>query len=230
MDNDQKACIYLDHNAVIKKTDEVDGMFKNNNLKATYKNQVLIFEPVDHIGALDEKTIYFKNTFYDTEFLKFILAYMQSRNVHGIVLAKIKNQYIDAKVTDEQLRELLGGDLDNSNFIKSAKDYDNALDMIAESPLYNPERVISENKEYQKSMKAACGLYKDICEKCSPELYTFIDALVSAYENDMLSVIFKLAFKQGYFAAAAIAENVYVKKADRSLDDFEFEDIDDEAF
>ena len=46
----------------------------------------------------------------------------------------------------------------------------------------------------------------------------------------MLAVIFKLAFKQGYFAAAAIAENVYVKKADRSLDDFEFEDIDDEVF
>ena len=225
-----KAYIYLDHNAVIKKTDEVDRMFKNNNLKATYKNQVLIFEPVDHIGTLDEKTIYFKNTFYDAEFLKFILAYMQSRNVHGIALAKIKNQYIDAKVTDEQLREILGGDLDNSDFIKSAKDFDNALDMIVESPLYNPESAISQDKEYQKSMKTANGLYKEICEKCSPELYTFIDALVSAYENDMLSVIFRLAFKQGYIAAAAIAENVYAKKTDRSLEGFEFEDFDDEVF
>jgi len=230
MDNDQKACIYLDHNAVIKKNDEVDGMFKNNYLKATYKNQVLIFEPVDHIGVLDEKTIYFKNTFYDTEFLKFILAYMQSRNVHGIVLAKIKNQYIDAKVTDEQLREILGGDLDNSDFIKPKKDFDNALDMIAESPLFNPERVITQDKDYMKSMETASNLYKDICEKCSPELYTYIDALVSAYENDMLTVIFKLAFKQGYTAAAAIAENVYIKKADRSLEGFEFEDIDDEVF
>ena len=229
MDNDQKACIYLDHNAVIKKTDEVDGMFKNNNLKATYKNQVLIFEPVDHIGALDEKTIYFKNTFYDTEFLKFILAYMQSRNVHGIVLAKIKNQYIDAKVTDEQLRELLGGDLDNSNFIKSAKDYNNALDMIADSPLYNPERIINEDKHYQENMKAIGKIYKDICEKCEPEIYPNLDALTAVYEENMLSVIYKIAFKQGYLVAAEIYKNLYDNR-NEDFEVFEFDEDDDEWF
>ena len=229
MDNDQKACIYLDHNGIIKKSGDIEQLFSKAYLKAILKDDVLVMKPVDSLGTLDEKTIYF-NTFYDPQFLQFVISYFQSKNVHGIVLARIGEEYIDTKISDEQLRKTLNGDLDNSDFIKPAKNYDNALDMIAESPLYNPESAISQDKEYQKSMKTANGLYKEICEKCSPELYTFIDALVSAYENDMLSVIFKLAFKQGYFAAAAIAENVYVKKADRSLDDFEFENIDDEVF
>lgn len=228
MDND-KACIYLDHNAVIKKAGDIDGLFAESYIKAILKDNVLVMQPVDSVGSLDEKTIFF-NTFYDLQFLIFILSYLQSRNVHGIALSRIGEEYIDTKISDEQLREILGGDLDNSDFIKPAKDFDNALDMIAYSPIYNPERVISQNNEYQQSMKTANSLYKDICEKCSPELYTYIDALVSAYENDMLAVIFKLAFKQGYIAATAIEENVYVKKADRSLEDFEFEEIDDEVF
>ena len=229
MDSNQKACIYLDHNSVIKKSGDIEQLFSKSYVKAILKDNVLVMEPTDSLGSLNEKTIYF-NEFYDPQFLQFVLSYFQARNVHGIVLARIGDKYIDTKTSDDQLREILGGDLDNSDFIKPSKNYDNALDMIAESPLYNPESAISQDKEYQKSMKTASGLYKEICEKCSPELYTFIDALVSAYENDMLSVIFKLAFKQGYFAAAAIAENVYVKKSDRSLDDFEFEDIDDEVF
>ena len=228
MDND-KACIYLDHNAVIKKAGDIDGLFAESYIKAILKDNVLVMQPVNSVGSLDEKTIFF-NTFYDPQFLIFILSYLQSRNVHGIALSRIGEEYIDTKISDEQLREILGGDLDNSDFIKPAKDFDNALDMIAYSPIYNPERVIFQNNEYQQSMKTANGLYKEICEKCSPELYTFIDALVSAYENDMLAVIFKLAFKQGYIAATAIEENVYVKKADRSLEDFEFEEIDDEVF
>ena len=229
MDNDQKACIYLDHNGVIKKSGDIELLFSKAYIKAILKDNVLVMKPVDSLRTLDEKTIYF-NTFYDPQFLQFILSYFHARNVHGITLARIGEEYIDTKISDEQLREILGGDLDNSDFIKSAKDYNNALDMIAESPLYNPERVISENKEYQKSMKTANGLYKDICEACDPQIYANLDALVSTYENDMLAVIFKLAFRQGYFSAAAIAENVYVKKADRSLDDFEFEDIDNEVF
>ena len=229
MDSNQKACIYLDHNSVIKKTGDIDVLFSKVYVKATLKDNVLVMEPTDSLGSLNEKAVYF-NTFYDPQFLIFTLSYFQVRNVHGIALTRIGDEYIDTKISDEQLREILGGDLDDSDFIKPAKNYDTALDMIAESPLYNPERVISENKEYQKSMKATSGLYKDICEACDPQIYASLDALVSAYENDMLSVIFRLAFKQGYFAAAAIAENVYVKKADRSLDDFEFEDIDDEVF
>ena len=228
MDNG-KAYIYLDHNAVIKKSGDIDGLFAESYVKAILKDNVLVMQPVDSVGTLDEKTIFF-NTFYDPQFLIFILSYLQSRNVHGIALARIGEEYIDTKISDEQLRVILGGDLDNSYFIKPKKDFDNALDMMAESPLFNPENAITQDKDYLKSMKTVNGLYKDICEKCSAELYTYLDALVSAYENDMLAVIFKLAFKQGYIAAAAIAENVYVKKADRSLEDFEFEEIDDEVF
>lgn len=40
--------------------------------------------------------------------------------------------------------------------------------MIADSPLYNPERIINEDKHYQENMKAISKIYKGICEKGDP--------------------------------------------------------------
>lgn len=185
-------------------------------------------EPVDSVGTLDEKTLYF-NTFYDPQFLQFVLSYFQACNVHGIMLARIGNEYIDTKCSDDKLREILGGDLDNSDFIKPKKDFDNALDMIAESPLYNPERVIGENEEYQRSIKNASQLYKDICEKCEPEIYSDLDALTAVYEEDMLSVIYKIAFMQGYLVATEMYQNL-INNQNTDFEVFEFDEDDDEWF
>ena len=135
MDNDQKACIYLDHNGIIKKSGDIEQLFSKSYVKAILKDNVLVMEPTDSLGSLNEKTVYF-NTFYAPQFLIFTLSYFQARNVHGIVLARIGDEYIDTKTSDEQLRKTLNGDLDNSDFINPAKNYNNALDMIAESPLF----------------------------------------------------------------------------------------------
>ena len=234
MDNeDKKAYIYCDNKGVLQKAGDIEGLFSKAFLKVTLKDTVLKMEPVDNAGTIDQETIYFKNTdngFYNPQFLIFILSYLQSKNIHGIALTKIGNEYIDTKSSDEQLRKILGDDLDESDSIKPAKDYNNALDMIAESPLYNPERIINENKEYQEIMKMASSIYKNICEKCDPEIYSNLDALTAAYEEELLPIIYRIAFKQGYLVASEIYQNLY-NNHNKDLKDFEFEDItDDEWF
>lgn len=230
---DNKAYIYCDSKGVLQKAGDIKGLFSKAYLKVTLKDTVLKMEPVDNLGTLDQETVYFKNMdngFYNPQFLIFTLSYLQSRNIHGIALTKIGNEYIDTKCSDEQLRKILGDDLDESDFIKPAKDYDNALDMIAESPLYNPERIINENKEYKEIIKMASSLYKNICEKSDPEIYSSLDALTAAYEEDLLPIIYRIAFKQGYLVASEIYQNLY-NYHNKDLKDFEFEDIiDDEWF
>ena len=135
MDNDQKAYIYLDSKGVLQKAGDIEGLFSKAHVRVTLKDTVLKMEPVDSMGTLDQETVYFKNTFFDPQFLIFALSYLQSKNIHGIAFTKIGNEYIDTKCSDEQLRKILGNDLDTSEFVKPAKDYNNALDMIAESPL-----------------------------------------------------------------------------------------------
>ena len=232
MDNDNKAYIYCDSKGVLQKSGDIEGLFSKAFVKVTLKDTVLKMEPVDNLGILDKETVYFKNMnngFYNPQFLIFSLSYLQSKNIHGIAFTKIGNEYIDIKCSDEQLRKTLGDILDTSDFVKPAKDYNNALDMIAESPLYNPERIINENKEYREIMKMASSLYKNICEKCDPEIYPNLDALTAAYEEDLLPIIYRIAFKQGYLVASEIYQNLYAHKTD--LKDFEFEDItDDEWF
>ena len=228
MDNDQNAYIYLDSKGKLKKAGDIDGLFSKAHVRVTLKDTVLKMEPVDSVGTLDEKTLYF-NTFYDPQFLQFVLSYFQACNVHGIMLARIGNEYIDTKCSDDKLREILGGDLDNSDFIKPKKDFDNALDMIAESPLYNPERIINEDKHYQENMKAISKIYKGICEKGDPKIYSELDALTAVYEEDMLSVIYNIAFKQGYLVAAEIYKNLYDNR-NEDFEVFEFDENDDEWF
>ena len=228
MDNDQNAYIYLDSKGVLQKAGDIDGLFSKAHVRVTLKDTVLKMEPVDSVGTLDEKTLYF-NTFYDPQFLQFVLSYFQACNVHGIMLARIGNEYIDTKCSDDKLREILGGDLDNSDFIKPKKDFDNALDMIAESPLYNPERIINEDKHYQENMKAISKIYKGICEKGDPKIYSELDALTAVYEEDMLSVIYNIAFKQGYLVAAEIYKNLYDNR-NEDFEVFEFDENDDEWF
>lgn len=229
MDNDQKAYIYLDSKGVLQKAGDIDGLFSKAYVKVDLKDTVLKMEPVENIGTLDQQTVYFKNTFYDPQFLQFVLSYFQACNVHGIMLARIGNEYIDTKCSDDKLREILGDDLDNSDFIKPKKDFDNALDMIAESPLYNPERIINEDKHYQENMKAISKIYKGICEKCEPEIYPNLDALTAVYEKDMLSVIYKIAFKQGYLVATEMYQNLY-NNQNTDFEVFEFDENDDEWF
>ena len=228
MDNDQKAYIYLDSKGVLQKAGDIEGLFSKAHVRVTLKDTVLKMEPVDSMGTLDQETVYF-NAFYDPQFLTFILSYFQACNVHGIMLARIGNEYIDTKCSDDKLREILGGDLDNSDFIKPKKDFDNALDMIAESPLYNPERIINEDKHYQENMKAISKIYKGICEKGDPKIYSELDALTAVYEEDMLSVIYKIAFKQGYLVAAEIYKNLYDNR-NEDFEVFEFDEDDDEWF
>lgn len=214
MDNDQKA-------------GDIDGLFSKAHVRVTLKDTVLKMEPVDSMGTLDQETVYFK-AFYDPQFLIFALSYLQSRNVHGIALAKIGDEYIDTKCNEEQLKEIID-DLDTSEFVKPAKDYDNALDMIAESPLYNPERTITEDKHYQENMKAISKIYKGICEKGDPKIYSDLEALTAVYEEDMLSVIYKIAFKQGYLVATEIYKNLYDNR-NTDFEVFEFDENDDEWF
>ena len=228
MDNDQKAYIYLDSKGVLQKAGDIEGLFSKAFVKVDLKDTVLKMEPVDKVGIIDQETVYFK-AFYDPQFLTFILSYFQACNVHGIMLARIGNEYIDTKCSDDKLREILGGDLDNSDFIKPKKDFDNALDMIAESPLYNPERIINEDKHYQENMKAISKIYKGICEKGDPKIYSELDALTAVYEEDMLSVIYKIAFKQGYLVAAEIYKNLYDNR-NEDFEVFEFDEDDDEWF
>lgn len=227
MDNDQKAYIYLDSKGVLQKAGDIEWLFSKAYVKVDLKDTVLKMEPVDSIGILDQETVYF-NAFYDPQFLTFILSYLQSINAHGIVLAKIGDEYIDTKSSDEQLREIID-DLDTSDFVKPAKKYSNALDMIADSPLYNPERIINEDKHYQENMKAISKIYKGICEKCEPEIYSELDALTSAYEGDMLSVIYKIAFKQGYLVATEMYQNL-INNQNTDFEVFEFDEDDDEWF
>ena len=227
MDNDQKSYIYLDSKGVLQKAGDIEGLFSKAYVKVDLKDTVLKMEPVDKVGIIDQETVYFK-TFYDPQFLIFALSYLQSRNAHGIALAKIGNEYIDTKCNEEQLKEIID-DFDTSDFVKPAKDYNNALDMIAESPLYNPERIINEDKNYQENMKAISKIYKGICEKCEPEIYSELDALTAVYEEDMLSVIYKNAFKQGYLVAAEIYKNLYDNR-NEDFEVFEFDENDDEWF
>lgn len=227
MDNDQKAYIYLDSKGVLQKAGDIDGLFSKAFVKVDLKDTVLKMEPVENIGTLDQQTVYFK-TFYDSQFLIFVLSYLQNKNVHGIALARISDEYIDTKSSDEQLKENIN-DLDTSVFVKPAKDYNNALDMIAESPLYNPEKIINENKEYKEIMKMAGSLYKNNCEKCEPEIYSELDALTAVYEGDMLSVIYKIAFKQGYLVATEMYQNLY-NNQNTDFEVFEFDENDDEWF
>ena len=227
MDNDQKAYIYLDSKGVLQKAGDIEGLFSKAHVRVTLKDTVLKMEPVDSIGTLDQQTVYFK-VFYDPQFLTFILSYLQSIHAHGIAFAKIGDEYIDTKCNEEQLKEIID-DLDTSDFVKPAKDYNNALDMIADSPLYNLERVIGDNEEYQRSIKTASQLYKDICEKCEPEIYSELDALTAVYEGDMLSVIYKIAFKQGYLVAAEMYQNLY-NNQNTDFEVFEFDEDDDEWF
>lgn len=228
---DNIAYIYCDNKGVLQKAGDIDGIFSKTFVKVTLKDTVLKMEPVDNLGTFDRETVYFKNTdngFYNPQFLIFILSYLQSKNTHGIALTKIGNEYIDTKCSDELLRKIFGDDFDKSDFVKPAKDYNNALDMIAESPLYNPERIINENKEYQEIMKMASSLYKNICEKCDPEIYSNLDALTAAYEEELLPIIYKIAFKQGYLVASEIYKNLYNHNKD--LKDFEFTEIEDDWF
>ena len=227
MDNDQKAYIYLDSKGVLQKAGDIEGLFSKAFVKVDLKDTVLKMEPVDKVGIIDQETVYFK-TFFDPQFLIFVLSYLQNKNVHGIALARISNEYIDTKSSEEQLREIID-DLDTSDFVKPAKDYNNALDMIAESPLYNSEKIINENKEYKEIMKMAGSLYKNICEKCEPEIYSELDALTAVYEGDMLSVIYKNAFKQGYLVTAEIYKNLYDNR-NEDFEVFEFDEDDDEWF
>ena len=227
MDNDQKAYIYLDNKGVLQKAVDIDGLFSKAFVKVDLKDTMLKMEPVDKVGIIDQETVYFK-TFYDPQFLIFVLSYLQNKNVHGIALAKIGDEYIDTKSSDEQLKENIN-DLDTSDFVKPAKDYNNALDMIAESPLYNPERTITEDKHYQENMKAISKIYKGICEKGDPKIYSELDALTAVYEEDMLSVIYKIAFKQGYLVAAEIYKNLYDNR-NEDFEVFEFDEDDDEWF
>ena len=229
MDNDQKAYIYLDSKGVLQKAGDIEGLFSKAHVRVTLKDTVLKMEPVDSMGTLDQETVYFKNTFFDPQFLIFALSYLQSKNIHGIAFTKIGNEYIDTKCSDEQLRKILGNDLDTSEFVKPAKDYDNALDMIAESPLYNPERNINENKEYKEIIKMASSLYKNICEKCDPEIYSSLDALTAAYEEDLLPIIYRIAFKQGYLVATEMYQNLY-NNQNTDFEVFEFDENDDEWF
>ena len=229
MDNDQKAYIYLDSKGVLQKAGDIEGLFSKAHVRVTLKDTVLKMEPVDSMGTLDQETVYFKNTFFDPQFLIFALSYLQSKNIHGIAFTKIGNEYIDTKCSDEQLRKILGNDLDTSEFVKPAKDYNNALDMIAESPLYNSERTITEDKHYQNNMKAISKIYKGICEKGDPKIYSDLDALTAVYEKDMLSVIYKIAFKQGYLVATEIYKNLYDNR-NEDFEVFEFDEDDDEWF
>lgn len=229
---DKKAYIYCDNKGVLQKAGDIEGLFSKAFLKVTLKDTVLKMELVDNAGTIDQETIYFKNTdngFYNPLFLIFILSYLQSKNIHGIALTKIGNEYIDTKSSDEQLRTVFGDDLDSADFVKTAKDYSNALDMIAESPLYNPERIINENKEYKEIMKMASSLYKNICEKCDPEIYSKLDALTAAYEEDLLPIVYRIAFKQGYLVAAEIYKNLYDNR-NEDFEVFEFDEDDDEWF
>ena len=227
MDNDQKAYIYLDRKGVLQKAGDIEGLFSKAYVKVKLKDTVLKMEPVDSMGTLDQETVYFK-AFYDPQFLTFILSYLQSIHSHGIALAKIGDEYIDTKCNEEQLRETID-DLDTSDFVKPAKDYNNALDMIADSPLYNPERIINEDKHYQENMKAISKIYKGICEKGDPKIYSDLDALTAVYEEDMLSVIYNIAFKQGYLVAAEIYKNLYDNR-NEDFEVFEFDEDDDEWF
>ena len=227
MDNDQKSYIYLDSKGVLQKAGDIDGLFSKAHVRVTLKDTVLKMEPVDSMGTLDQETVYF-NAFYDPQFLTFILSYLQSINAHGIALAKIGDEFIDTKFSDEQLKEIID-DLDTSDFIKAAKEYSNALDMIADSHLYNPERTITEDKHYQENMKAISKIYKGICEKGDPKIYSDLDALTAVYEKDMLSVIYKIAFKQGYLVAAEIYKNLYDNR-NEDFEVFEFDENDDEWF
>ena len=228
MDNDQKAYIYVDSKGVLQKAGDIEGLFSKSFVKVNLKDTVLKMEPVENIGTLDQQTVYFKNTFYNPQFLIFALSYLQCRNAHGIALSKIGDEYIDTKSSDEQLREIID-DLDTSDFVKPAKDYNNALDMIADSPLYNHERTITEDKHYQENMKAISKIYKGICEKGDPKIYSDLDALTAVYEEDMLSVIYKNAFKQGYLVAAEIYKNLYDNR-NEDFEVFEFDEDDDEWF
>ncbi|MBR1373810.1 hypothetical protein IJ556_05105, partial [bacterium] len=212
---------------VLQKAGDIEGLFSKAHVRVTLKDTVLKMEPVDKVGIIDQETVYFK-TFFDSQFLIFVLSYLQSRNVHGIALAKIVDEYIDTKSSENQLKEIMD-DLDTSDFVKPAKDYNNALDMIAESPLYNPERTITEDKHYQENMKAISKIYKGICEKCEPEIYSELDALTAVYEEDMLSIIYKIAFKQGYLVAAEIYKNLY-NNQNTDFEVFEFDEDDDEWF
>ena len=227
MDNNQKAYIYLDSKGVLQKAGDIDGLFSKAFVKIDLKDTVLKMEPVDKVGIIDQETVYFK-TFYDPQFLVFVLSYLQNKNVHGIALARISDEYIDTKSSDEQLREIID-DLDTSDFVKPAKEYSNALDMIAESPLYNPERIINEDKHYQENMKAISKIYKGICEKGDPKIYSDLDALTAVYEGDMLSVIYKIAFKQGYLVATEMYQNLY-NNQNTDFEVFEFDEDDDEWF
>lgn len=225
---DNKAYIYCDSKGVLEKAGDIEGLFSKAFVKVNLKDTVLKMEPVDSIGTLDQQTVYFKNTFYDPQFLIFVLSYLQSRNAHGIALAKIGDEYIDTKCNEEQLREIID-DLDTSDFVKPAKEYSNVLDMIADSPLYNPERIINEDKHYQENMKAISKIYKGICEKGDPKIYSDLEALTAVYEEDMLSVIYKIAFKQGYLVAAEIYKNLYDNR-NEDFEVFEFDEDDDEWF
>ena len=227
MDNDQKAYIYLDSKGVLQKAGDIDGLFSKAHVRVTLKDTVLKMEPVDSMGTLDQETVYFK-AFYDPQFLTFILSYLQSIRAHGIALAKIGDEYIDTKCNEEQLKEIID-DLDTTDFVKPAKDYNNALDMIADSPLYNPERIINEDKHYQENMKAISKIYKGICEKGDPKIYSDLDALTAVYEEDMLSVIYKIAFKQGYLVATEMYQNLY-NNQNTDFEVFEFDENDDEWF
>lgn len=227
MDNDQKAYIYIDSKGVLQKAGDIEGLFSKAYVKVDLKDTVLKMEPVDKVGIIDQETVYFK-AFYDPQFLTFILSYLQSLHAHGIALAKIGDEYIDTKCNDEQLREIIDN-LDTSDFVKPAKEYSNALDMIADSPLYNPERIINEDKHYQENMKAISKIYKGIYEKCDPKIYSELDALTAVYEEDMLSVIYKIAFKQGYLVAAEMYQNLY-NNQNTDFEVFEFDENDDEWF
>ena len=227
MDNDQKAYIYLDSKGVLQKAGDIEGLFSKAHVRVTLKDTVLKMEPVDSMGTLDKETVYFK-AFYDSQFLIFALSYLQCRNAHGIALSKIGDEYIDTKSSDEQLREIID-DLDTSDFVKPAKDYNNALDMIADSPLYNHERTITEDKHYQENMKAISKIYKGICEKGDPKIYSDLEALTAVYEEDMLSVIYKIAFKQGYLVATEMYQNLY-NNQNTDFEVFEFDEDDDEWF